>query len=154
MAPTKNQIRAIHTLKGALKMNDESYRDVLSSFNARSSLDLSFDKAKELIELLSSRASAAGLWVPRRKQKTALPFEELGNRPGFASPAQLRKVCAMWDQVSRVESADRRKALESLLARQYRIEKLEWLPEHLVGKVVKTLSIMQKQKEAHDVAGN
>lgn len=145
MTPTRAQIRAIHTLKNALQMSEENYRTLLSSFGAQSSVDLTVPKAKELIEVLSAQASAAGVWVARKRPRGKLEFDELGNRPGFASPPQLRKICARWTVVSRAEPEHRREALEQFLGNKFGIEKLKWLPDHLVAKVLRILAAMEGQ---------
>lgn len=52
---TKNQVTAIHTLKSKLGLSEEVYISILASYNVKSSKDLLFHEAGELITNLSAR---------------------------------------------------------------------------------------------------
>jgi hypothetical protein len=53
---TKNQIKAIHTLKSKLNWDDRTYRSFLIKFaNCYSSKELTKEKASEIIDLMSQR---------------------------------------------------------------------------------------------------
>lgn len=52
---TKNQLTAIHTIKSKLGLSEELYVSILASYHVKSSKDLSFHEAGELISNLSVR---------------------------------------------------------------------------------------------------
>ena len=136
---TKPQIKIIHCLIHALGIDDDTYRTMLAGYRATSSKNLSFSKAKEIINTLEKRAIQVGVWTKKKGR-----FEELGYRPCMALPAQLRKIEALWMQVSRQKTvAEKRRALNVFLENRFKIARIEWLPDTLVPKVLKALTVMQ-----------
>jgi hypothetical protein len=105
---TAVQIKLLHTLLHALAIDDDVYRGILAiRYQVESSKQLSRAQAEELIGYLKEKAVTAGVWQerPGRKKK----FHEWENRrSGMASPAQLRKIEAMWADVSRIEVISRK----------------------------------------------
>jgi len=142
MQITKEQIKIIHTLKSALRLDDETYRAVLGAFRVTTSKDLAYLAAEELIVLLKGRAIGEEVWRPAQKR-----WSDVGPRDGMASPAQLRKIEAMWMYVSnRPTDKEKRASLHRFLENRFRISRLEWLPQHYVGRVIRVLEIMIQQE--------
>ncbi len=56
------QIKMIHTLKGALQLDDDTYRAILSGYKVTSSKELTAFTAGKLTEDLTAKATAAGVW--------------------------------------------------------------------------------------------
>ena len=78
---TKAQIQLIHIAKNQLGMDDDMYRDMLSNlFARRSSKDLTYDQAVELIDHLR----ACGFIIRSKKQS--------GNIIHLTTPAQRRLI--------------------------------------------------------------
>jgi len=143
------QIKIIHALKGALRLDDGTYRDMLHTYGAYTSKDLSFGQAKEVIDKLEASAVSAGVWQKRDGRDHA---SVLG-RPGYASLKQINKIHAMWEDVSRQPDAEsRRKALNTFLEKHFGISFIEWLPIEKVSKVIRTLAAMKIQEEKKGVA--
>jgi len=139
------QIKLIHTLKGALRLDDATYREMLACrFRKRTSKDLLHSEAADLIREMEAHAVSQGVW--RRKEKK---YDRYADRPGFASPKQLRMIEGMWKDVSRAATAeDRATALRHFLLRIVGVEDLRFLePEH-VRKVVNALKTMKAAKAA------
>ncbi len=136
------QIKRIHVLKSALKLSDESYLDILSGYNVSSSKYLEFAEAAELIVKLESmitRMRVNNTYRPQTQKK----FDDLGNRPGMASPAQLRKIDVMWRNVSRqTDQIARERARDSFIYNICKIKKIEWLEPRHVKKVIRALEKM------------
>ena len=148
MSITKNQIKIIHTLKNAIGISEEGYRDILQMCNVKSSKELSFEVAKEIIDRLEKYAIKIGVWDESRKKKR---FDKLGRRPGMASPAQLRLIQTLWSNVSRApDNASQAKALNHFLERKFIISRIEWLTAEVAGKVIKTLMAMNKQRQLQE----
>jgi len=137
------QIKRIHVLKSALKLNDDSYRDMLSGYNASSCKSLDFAAAAELIVKMDSLLLR--MRVDSSRPQTQKKFDELGDRPGMASPAQLRKIDIMWRNVSRqTDQKSRDHARDSFIDRICKIKKIEWLEPSHVKMVIKALEKMIK----------
>ena len=139
------QVKLIHTLKGALRLDDATYREMLAGrFRKTTSKDLTHSEAADLIREMEAHAVSQGVW--RRKEKK---YDRFGGRPGFASPKQLRMIEGMWKDVSRAATAeDRALALRHFLLRIVGVEDLRFLePEH-VRKVVNALKTMKAAKAA------
>lgn len=135
------QIQIIHVLKGKLGLDDGTYRDILTTFKVASSKSLTSAKATELIKLLIDKVDAQF----GTESQGQLPYDNLGERQGYASPKQLRMLAALWFSVSRQESADaKRKAFRTFLHNRFGVSHEAWLPRHMVERVKKTLDTMAK----------
>jgi hypothetical protein len=133
--PTKEQIKIIHVLKSKLGMDDEMYRSMLSGYGVKSSKDMRFEQARDLIRKLRGDS-------PSKKR-----FEDVGTRPGWAYPGQLRKIEAIWSEVSRAEGDEaKRKALNTFLGHHFGVASMEWLPVETVPKVLRALFAMKAAK--------
>jgi phage gp16-like protein len=143
---TAAQIKKIHALKSTLALDDDTYRAILyQTFRVDSSKKLTVDQAGRLIEAIEEKAVTAGTWEKQepRRQK----FNSLEGRSGsMATPPQLRKIEAMWQDVTRAEEPEsRRKALRHFLERIAKVSALRFLDQDGAGKVINALQIMQKQ---------
>lgn len=139
------QIKLIHCLKGALGLDDPTYRGLLSGrYGKDTSKRLTYQEASELIREMETAAVSAGVW--RRKEKK---YDRMGSRPGFATPKQLRMIEGMWKDVSRATTEeDRKTALRHFLVRIVGIEDLRFLEPGHVRKVVNALNAMKAAKAA------
>lgn len=138
---TKDQKRRIHVIVAAIEIGDERYRQILAGdqYRAKSCTELSLEKASVLIEELEALGVKLGRWVRHNRGK----YEDLGCRPGMASPAKLRKIEAMWHDVS-IHKTDelRAQALRKLLFRLYGVSDLRFLENWQANKMLNTLAAM------------
>lgn len=154
------QVRLIHTLIHTLKIEDSIYRDLLHErYGVASSKELDTMQAAELIRDLEAKAKAAGVWKnkePRKssKQKATPPAAASGSNyadleqrhDGMASPAQLRKIEAMWESVSRIEEPEARKeGLRNFIKRQARVSHIRFLDKRGASAVICALEKMPEQ---------
>lgn len=141
----KKQIIKIHALISAIKLSDENYRaTLLDNFGVTTSKALSYDQANALIDALEERAVEKGAWI---KYEKAVKYENLGNRPGMANPAQLRKIEALWRDVTGMKSKeDLTKTLRAFLSRHFKVADLRFLEMGKVNKVIYALEHMKIQK--------
>ncbi len=148
MTIAKNQIKIIHVLAKKLGIDRDIYEAMLGEFGATSCKDLTFIEATEFIRRLNDKAEAAGVQEPRRKPYTHRDykrFNEFAGRPGYASPAQLRKIEAMWMGVSYQKTPkEKRAALNHFLRNKYGISRLEWITVSDVAKIIRTIAAMKK----------
>jgi hypothetical protein len=143
------QIKIIHTLKGALGMDRESYEALLQqvSRDARltSSKGLSWRQAEDVIDELQRKKGNTP--APPR----ALPFADLDGRTGMASGPQCRMLAGMWREVSRAENDEARgKALDRFIKRIVGVESIRFVKSWQVEKLVKAIETMKASKEVGD----
>lgn len=140
---TYGQIRTIHTLKTRLGMDEESYRGLLREFGGvESSKELSWFQADELIDEIKRKAGQE----PQANHK-GKRHKGLEGRADMANPAQLRKIEAVWAEVSRVKDPEERtKALRSFIGKIARVSDLRFLDRRGVAKVIAALTAMQKRR--------
>ncbi|MDI1471907.1 hypothetical protein THER_1667 [Thermodesulfovibrio sp. N1] len=145
MKITKGQIRIIHTLKNRLGWDESQYRGFLMWNTDRfvtSSLELSYEEAERIIIKMRHKAVMAGVWQDRQRK-----YDELDGRENMATAAQLRKIEAIWAEVSRAKTeAERKKALRNLLWKKFRITDIRFLEDWQVRKVIKMLEAMKERK--------
>jgi hypothetical protein len=129
---TPAQIQKIHVLIKKLNIPDDVYREILSEYNVKSSIDLKFEHAKDFIDKLVSRCNTNG--IPSSSCRSA--------RPGLATKAQIAMLYAMWQQVSTVPVEQQREAFGTFVKNRWRVDRISWLPMSDVGKIKKTLEAM------------
>ncbi len=136
--PDHKALAKIHIAKKELGLSDEEYRQILyDCFGVDSSKYLTEEQANMLIAIFVDMG-----WKPKKKEDKQKPkkYDELGDRKGFATPAQLRKIEAMWKTVSREKT---KKSLDKFLFRRFKVMKLENLPFDKVPAVLKALEGMK-----------
>jgi hypothetical protein len=134
---TLKQIKKIHALKNRLGWSDAEYREYLMAESdgfITSSKELSEEEAERLIQKMEYMAIARAVW---KKYEGKRKYEDLGNRPYMASPAQLRKIEAMWKEICRKDERTRLRALRTLLEHKFKVSDIRFLEEHQVRKVLK-----------------
>ncbi|MCA9387959.1 MAG: DUF1018 domain-containing protein [Ignavibacteriae bacterium] len=145
---TNEQKRQIHILASSIGIEDEDRRaDMQEMYGVRSSKDLSYGQADEYILHLEKRAMASGvLKHPNRRQK-AKKYDDLGNRPGMASPGQMRLIEYQWSRVSYyIDPVDRARALNHFLHKRFKRSGITMLEWEMVPKVIHALEAMYAQK--------
>lgn len=74
-------------------------------------------------------------------------FSDLAGREGMASPAQLRKIEAMWMDVSKMPNyTAKQKALKGFLKRITGVEELRFLEDWQVQKVLRSIESMSRPR--------
>jgi hypothetical protein len=126
---SSRQIKLIHTLKNALNLDEELYREILSNYGASSCKDIPPYLIDEFIDYLQQMAIEAGRWKPNK-------FDELANRPDMASPKQLRLIEYLWKILcERKESSSLRKFLYA----KFKISDLRFISKKMANKVINAL---------------
>ena len=137
------QVKRIHALKTALGMDDATYRAALALCGVTTSKTLTYSGAAELIADFEDKAVAAGTW-----RKYEAPATPSALRLGFATPAQLGMIKALWAEVSTVPEAGRKAALRKFVARQAKVSDLRFLRDSDASRVICALQAMQRQQSA------
>lgn len=135
--PTPQQIKKIHAVKGALKLDDATYRDILSGYGVTTSKRLTITRADELIADLEAKAVAAGVWVPRLRSGAtgAERSRSLGDDP------QALKIQALWAQLHQAGKvqANNAKALSAYIKRMSGKDALKWCSSFEKGRIIEAL---------------
>lgn len=147
---TTKQRQQIGYMRKLLSLDDDTYREVLAQYNgAKSSKDLSVFDANCLLNNLRDKAREIGTFKP--KKSTTLKqykYNTLGWRSGMATPAQLRKIEAMWSDISFItDKKARQKALNTLVKRVTGKDSIMFITHKDVSKVIEALKAMGKDKK-------
>ncbi|MBI2354257.1 MAG: regulatory protein GemA [Deltaproteobacteria bacterium] len=148
---TAAQIKRIHATIHALRIDDDTYRLALSqTYGVTTSKDLSMNQARAFIRDLEEIAMKVEYESQRRHteqtEKEPARFSDLANRPGMATPPQLRKIEAMWRDVNIVPEPDARsRALRRFIQRIAGVADMRFLDSQMVSKVICALQAMQQQ---------
>ena len=130
--PATGQIKKIHALKGALRLDDDTYRDILSGYGVKSSTKLTIERADELIADLEDKAVAAGVWEKRDRAKAK---RRLGDDP------QTLKIQGLWaslHKAGKVECNSAR-ALSAYVKRMTNKDALKWCSTCEKGRLIENL---------------
>ena len=147
---TPGQIKKIHALVSALKIDDDHYRDNLwNRFNTRSSKGLAYFQADQLIDELEAIAVPMGVW---KKSAFKQKHEALDGRPGFASVDQLALIEGTWTKVSKMETPElKAKALRGFILKVAGVSDLRFLNKSGAGKVIIALRSMENRRENSNI---
>lgn len=146
---TKIQIQKIHIAKSSLNINEADYRAMLSGFKnekgepCTSSKEFSENQANVFLQLLKTKLG----WQEKKRNKV-LKYEELNKRdPRFASPAQLRKIEALWQVHSREKTEA---SLNHFLSRIVKVDLVTAVLKKDVNRLLKAIESL-KQAPLTDV---
>lgn len=143
---TNRQKKKIHTIVHTLEMSDKDYRGLLRKwFEVETCLKLNYGQAEVCIQRLAYIAAKTNKWEHREDNRTK--YNELGRRPGMASPAQLRMIEAMWADVSyQKTSGEKGRALDRFIFNYFHISSLRFLESRQAKKIIRVLEEMEKSK--------
>lgn len=145
---TGYQRQKIGYLRKLLGLDDDTYYEMLSGYGVKSSKDLSFQQAREFLNRLRDNGKQAGVFKPKIQYAfQQYKHNNLDNRdPLMATPAQLRKIEAMWFRVStQTTDTARYAALEKFCYRVVGKEKLQFLTKEDIAKLVTALNAMRRK---------
>ena len=147
---TKVQIQKIHIAKSNLNINDVDYRAMLSGFKndkgepCTSSKEFTEKQANVFLHLLKTKLG----WQEKKKNKI-LKYEELNKRdPKFASPAQLRKIEALWQIHSREKTEA---ALNHFLSRILKVDLITSVLKKDVNRLLKAIESLKQEPLANNI---
>ncbi len=140
---SKIQIQKIHIAKNQLNISDADYRAMLSGFKnvkgepCTSSIEFTESQANVFLSLLKTKLG----WQEKKRNKV-LKYEELNKRdPKFASPAQLRKIDALWQVHSREKTVS---SLNHFLSRILKVDLITAVLKKDVNKLLKAIESLNK----------
>lgn len=120
---TTSQIRKIHTLKHLIGLDDDTYIEILKSFDVQSSKNLTYDEAVIVLEILEEKAVALNRW-----QKQPKKYENLYRSDNMASDAQMRMIEGMWREVCYYDDDQfAKKSLRKFLKSKFKVDDVMFL---------------------------
>jgi len=144
---TPIQIKLIHTLKGALGFDDDTYRAILAGYGVASSTRLNSLQAARLVKDLEEKALASGVWKKKQK-KAGKAWQRPKNIVGYGSrEQQLQKIEAL------LTIGGLPWSYADAIAKQMKLaDKVEWVDVADLYRVITALK-KKAQKEGWDLSG-
>lgn len=139
MTISKAQIGLVHVAKAKLRLDDQTYRDILHLVGgAETAKELSADAFRRVMDHFASLGFKSD-WRTRN----------FGDRPGMATPGQVALIRKLWAEWS--DDADER-ALGHWLQNSYGVSSLRFLDSSTAAKAIAGLKAMAARKRAPQVA--
>lgn len=139
---TAKQRQKLGFFRKLLNLPEDLYSELLSQFGVNTSKDLTSQQIEELTTRLRRNAQAQGLYKPK-PSFIKYKYNNLSDRNGMATPAQLRKIDIMWKNVSRQQNdKDRQNALQVMIKKITGKDNIRFLTHVDVRKVIKTFENM------------
>ena len=132
---TFSQIKRIHTIKNALGLDDDLYRDMLASFDVQSSKDLTETEANILIEILYDKQK-----TNYKKRFNTLHYRD----KEMATPYQLRKIEVMWSEFDCTEN--RKKSLRTFMKNKFGVSDLRFVTKKIASSLIFVIEKMVRKK--------
>lgn len=146
-----SQIKRIHTLKAILGLDDELYKEMLLSFGVATCKNLTQTEASIFLEILSEKAIALGKW--QHPANNFSEFLERGN--DMATPSQLRKIEAMWRDLSYIKSNEAvRKSLRTFLQKHFSVSDLRFVDKTAATKIIHVVNKIRVEKYKKELKAN
>lgn len=141
--PTKIQTIKIHALKNKLGLDNDTYRDILGGYGVATSIKLTIVKADQLIEDLTKKALAAGVWEKRKPAAKAKATRKL------ADDDQSKMIRGIWIELHEMGAVrdPSEKALASYVKRMTGMAALQWLGVKQAQTVIEALKKWRKRVE-------
>jgi phage gp16-like protein len=138
--PTKNQIIKIHALKGSLKLDDDTYRAILGGYDVKTSTKLTIVKADQLIDDLTRKAVAAGVWQRKPAAKAKATRK-------LADDDQSKMIRGIWIELHEIGAVrdSSEKALAAYVKRMTNVAALQWLDVKQAQLVIEALKKWRKR---------
>ncbi len=143
MISSAKQRQKIGYLRKLLNLDEDVYREILADYEVNSSTQLLDVQADELIRRLQTHAISLGIYVPKYFFQK---YSNLAGRRGMGTPKQLRKIEVMWKQVSNQPTdVTKERALNRFILRITGKQRLNFLTQEDVSKVIKAIETMQEK---------
>lgn len=133
---SRRQVAYLYALKKQLAITDEDYRYLLeTAAGVDSTNDLDPEGMDKVLKLLEDLGE-----IPPRP-----PAPDYGNRPGMASPKQLRYL----EGLRREIYGDKTACFQDWLEKHFMVTHIRFLDKKTAGKVIEGLKAMQKKQRSY-----
>ncbi len=139
--PTRQQLAKIHIAKKDLALTDGNYRDLLRGLTGKESArDLSGKEVDAVLQEFNKLG-----WKPKKQRPQKLKYQDLANRPGMATPKQLRMIEAMWMTGEGIREKNLT-AFRRFLKNRFGISGMRFIEELEIHRIVKAIEIINGYK--------
>ena len=137
---TTSQIRKIHTLKNVLGLDNDTYEEMLLSFDVGTSKDLTYTESIIFINILERQAIERNLW-----KKLPKKYENLDRSCKRATDAQLRMIEGLWREICYFDNDEfAQKSLRTFLRNKHGVDDVMFLTKIKASKVIQSIQAMKK----------
>jgi len=144
MSPARQLLAKIHIAKKELGLDEEVYREILSSnFKVQSSKDLDNTRALRLIRYFREKG-----WVPKSKPKK---YDDKKGDRYSATPGQKRLIEVLWHNVYR--GNEETKHLRVFLFKHFKVSDIRFLDKDKAHKAIEGLKAMSRKRSPAPAAG-
>lgn len=139
---TLAQIRQIHTLKNIIGLDDDLYREMLSSFGVYSSKNLTQTEAALFISILNDKIKSTKINCNKK-------YDDLYGRDSeMATPPQMRKIEVLWKYVTRLKDPEKqRAALRRFIKNKFKVDDIRFMTKSKASRVIAVLEKIKLKKE-------
>ncbi len=140
---TAKQIQLIHIAKKELNIRDLIYRDILRVNSGKESAkDLTPGEAAKVLDHLKALGWKIRSGQPSTRKPKTKKYDDLGKRPGMASPAQLRLIEVTWVNNPNVREKTP-EVLRKFIENQFKTSDLRFIEGRDVGKILKAIGAIK-----------
>lgn len=138
---TTFQIKQIHTLKNILALDDVTYRKMLRSFDVCSCKSLTETEAKIFISILNDKVKVL-------KNSSTKKYDDLeGRNIVMATPLQLRKLEATWQDICNSEDKqEQKRSLRKYIKKQFNIDDIRFMTKNKAARIIAILEQIRIKK--------
>ena len=140
--PVQKLLAKIHIAKKELGLDDETYREALENITGkRSAADLTNDQISKCLRHFKNLG-----WTPHASRLTpnAKKYDDQKGDAYSATPAQKRKIEAMWHEIYRGNSET--KHLRQFIFNHFKVSDVNFLDKRTAYDVIEALKQMQKRR--------
>lgn len=135
MMSTAVQRKMIGFLRKQLKIDADTYYDILASYGVKSSKELRYFDAESILKNLKSKAAQMGVYTPKSSK-----YQNLDSRLDMASAKQLRYIEVLFKSYSFIKNdAARETALGHFLEKLTGVSHLRFLTRTQASLVIRRL---------------
>lgn len=127
-----SQIKKIHALKNVLGLDEDLYREMLSSFSVQSSIKLTVTQAGNLIDILEAEAVSRNIWIKKQPK-----YSNLERNDDMATPSQMRMIEGLWREICYIDTDKFAKtSLRKFLKSKFKVDDIMFLTKNKAIKVI------------------
>lgn len=127
-----SQIKKIHALKNVLGLDEDLYREMLSSFSVQSSIKLTVTQAGNLIDILETEAVSRNIWIKKQPK-----YSNLERNDDMATPSQMRMIEGLWREICYIDTDKFAKtSLRKFLKSKFKVDDIMFLTKNKAIKVI------------------
>lgn len=152
MNATRAQIAKIHIAKKQLGIDEEDYRNHLCDFGVEHANELSYEHAKAFIAMYEGGGFNGTVKIRTEKEIKSIEqygfgkrkYDELDDRgKPFAAASKLRKIEALWREVSRTKTDE---SLQIFIKNRTGVDHITFLHDKHAKIILTALEAMKKCK--------